>query len=430
MLAASESTPSPSLVQTSDQPLSGSGERRESNSPTSGFVAVNSRPSASDGSKSQSVANGKHSLGSSASAQTKSELMALFTAARSDTNNVELDNPKVTPSSYRPHSVSKPKARPSSDIADYANILLNSASPVPIPHTPASLAHYPKAQPIDRFDDSGPYKAEMLSRMDSMQRGDRVLPPCDRCRRLHMDCLKNLTACLGCTKKHAKCSWKDVTEQELIDHPHVPRSKAGPAEAAAGNDSYSPPPLTMDGTPQAVLDDELLGEESDDGKDMPTNHALRQHTPAHSDNDVTIRGGGPKSSANAGAGTPMAREDTNGSVQITHKNHSVSASEKSGLSHVSSNRDVTKTSSTINYSKTEKDAANQEHASSASPADRSFALTGESYTSTEAHQQHNKDAHSSNQKERSIDQMEGVTPRADVASMSREPSWGAAINGA
>ena len=30
-----------------------------------------------------------------------------------------------------------------------------------------------------------------------------------------MDCIKNLTACLGCTKKHAKCSWKDVSLEEL-----------------------------------------------------------------------------------------------------------------------------------------------------------------------------------------------------------------------
>lgn len=30
-----------------------------------------------------------------------------------------------------------------------------------------------------------------------------------------MDCLKNLTACMGCTKKHAKCSWKDVRVDEL-----------------------------------------------------------------------------------------------------------------------------------------------------------------------------------------------------------------------
>jgi len=31
-----------------------------------------------------------------------------------------------------------------------------------------------------------------------------------------MDCIKNLTACAGCTKKHAKCSWRDVRENELF----------------------------------------------------------------------------------------------------------------------------------------------------------------------------------------------------------------------
>lgn len=61
--------------------------------------------------------------------------------------------------------------------------------------------------------------------MEGIQKGDRVLPPCDRCRRLHMDCLKNLTACMGCTKKHAKCSWKEVRDVELRAYP--PGSGAG-----------------------------------------------------------------------------------------------------------------------------------------------------------------------------------------------------------
>lgn len=85
---------------------------------------------------------------------------------------------------------------------------------VPIPNTPASLMPQQKPHTWNR-DDGGPYKAEMISRMETMKRGERVIPPCDRCRRLHMDCIKNLTACLGCTKKHAKCSWKDVSLEEL-----------------------------------------------------------------------------------------------------------------------------------------------------------------------------------------------------------------------
>ncbi|KAF2010886.1 hypothetical protein BU24DRAFT_355420 [Aaosphaeria arxii CBS 175.79] len=90
-------------------------------------------------------------------------------------------------------------------------------SPVPIPNTPSSLlpaASQRVSQPQEK-DDGGPFKAEMVQRMESLAKGERILPPCDRCRRLHMDCLKNLTACMGCTKKHAKCSWKEVREPEL-----------------------------------------------------------------------------------------------------------------------------------------------------------------------------------------------------------------------
>ncbi|KAF2663869.1 hypothetical protein BT63DRAFT_113611 [Microthyrium microscopicum] len=76
--------------------------------------------------------------------------------------------------------------------------------------TPSSII--PKA-------DDGPYKQEMVARMESVKRGERILPPCDRCRRLHMDCIKNLTACAGCTKKHAKCGWKDVRLEELATPP-------------------------------------------------------------------------------------------------------------------------------------------------------------------------------------------------------------------
>lgn len=56
--------------------------------------------------------------------------------------------------------------------------------------------------------------------MDGLPRGERVLPPCDRCRRLRMDCIKNLTSCAGCTRKHARCHWREVSRDELgaLDH--------------------------------------------------------------------------------------------------------------------------------------------------------------------------------------------------------------------
>ncbi|CBX99650.1 hypothetical protein IAQ61_005097, partial [Plenodomus lingam] len=90
-------------------------------------------------------------------------------------------------------------------------------SPVPIPNTPSNLlpAASQRASQQPEKDDGGPFKTEMVHRMESLAKGERIIPPCDRCRRLHMDCLKNLTACMGCTKKHAKCSWKEVREGEL-----------------------------------------------------------------------------------------------------------------------------------------------------------------------------------------------------------------------
>ena len=99
-----------------------------------------------------------------------------------------------------------------------------SSSTVAIPNTPASLMPQGKPPQSDR-DDGGPFKTEMVRRMDNMWKGDRVMPPCDRCRRLHMDCLKNLTACMGCTKKHAKCSWKEVQADELEMPEPPPRDK-------------------------------------------------------------------------------------------------------------------------------------------------------------------------------------------------------------
>ncbi len=176
---------------------------------------------------------------------------------------------------------------------EYANVLMTTASPVPIPNTPSSLLPYVKPSPADRFDDSGPYKADMMARMEQLQRGDRVQPPCDRCRRLHMDCLKNLTACMGCTKKHAKCSWKDVEEQELRDHPFVARIKV-PDEgndtgsdgdgrgSVSGTDSLRRKEIAREKV--GVRDEELLGEETGDedidmGKESGRPHSVRSMTP-------------------------------------------------------------------------------------------------------------------------------------------------------
>lgn len=263
------------------------GDQRASISPTSGFVAVNSRQShANEASYESSVyenhraanvtiVNGTSLHG--ASAATRAELLSKFFTNSERTASVDQDpSRRASMNTSRP-SLSKSKPKATTESNDYAS-LINSTSPVPIPNTPSALLPNVKPSPADRFDDSGPYKAEMVARMEQLLRGDRIMPPCDRCRRLHMDCLKNLTACMGCTKKHAKCSWKDVVDQELRDNPFVLRITSSTDEGVdtrSEGDGYQNLPTISTGKSskdyarddriqQGVRDEELLGEDSDD----------------------------------------------------------------------------------------------------------------------------------------------------------------------
>ncbi|KAL8974580.1 MAG: hypothetical protein Q9197_001172 [Variospora fuerteventurae] len=269
------------------------GEKLPSISPTSGFVAVNQRTSNLDvrddydlynGSASlpESLLSGRLSNGTSlhaASAATRAELLSKFFT---NSERIAAMDPSQKGASVtnRPIPTGKMKSKHGSDPnIDPGSILQTSGSPVPIPHTPSSLLPYSKSTQQDRFDDSGPYKSDMMARMEQLNRGDRVQPPCDRCRRLHMDCLKNLTACMGCTKKHAKCSWKDVSEQELVDNPLVLRSAREEAmdgnsggERGRSRDPYRDLPTISHNNPsrreppreedRGVRDEELLGEEA------------------------------------------------------------------------------------------------------------------------------------------------------------------------
>lgn len=148
---------------------------------------------------------------------------------RSSSQDVQMTDDPPRPSTSR-----RSESRRQSDILAPENPILDVQTPsVPIPNTPASLIPIQK-QPIWNRDDGGPFKVEMIARMETMKRGERVVPPCDRCRRLHMDCIKNLTACLGCTKKHAKCAWKDVSVEELEDTAPEAEARAAKAQQKAG----------------------------------------------------------------------------------------------------------------------------------------------------------------------------------------------------
>lgn len=279
----------------SNTALNTNGVQRSSISPTGGFVAVNHAVSAQELRNNNGYyADVPETSGSfkpngtsthTASAATRAELLSKFFTNSDRFASTDQDQRSAINASRSSGIKNKVK----NDQGGEYSGSVHSTSPVPIPNTPTSLLPYSKPSQLDRNDDSGPYKSEMMARMEQLNRGDRVQPPCDRCRRLHMDCLKNLTACMGCTKKHAKCSWKDVTKQELIDNPIIMRSarEAAQNESAErdkerdrSRDPYRDlPTIGSTATPRreypreeqrGVRDEELLGEDaSADEEDFP-----------------------------------------------------------------------------------------------------------------------------------------------------------------
>jgi hypothetical protein len=164
-----------------------------------GFIAVNARPVEGNGTSELSRGG--------ATDNTKSELIKQFSTVRLMRRIANGD--MYTGASSIAISPGRSLGGTPSSKLDMSNDFLAFGPPTNgNPNMFSASASTPKA-------DDGPYKAEMMNRMESIKRGDRVVPPCDRCRRLHMDCIKNLTACLGCTKKHAKCGWRDVHPDEL-----------------------------------------------------------------------------------------------------------------------------------------------------------------------------------------------------------------------
>lgn len=253
------------------------GDARTSMSPSSGFTAVNS--------KHNDQANGNAPL-YGASAAIRAELLSKFFTNSERAADQDYDPSRRTSNFSTPRpktSDAKMKSKPGAE-TDCVSAAVNSASPNPvaIPNTPSSLLPYVKPSAADRFDDSGPYKAEMVSRMELLQRGDRVQPPCDRCRRLHMDCLKNLTACLGCTKKHAKCSWKDVIDEELQNYvpPEPLHSEVDDVVSQRSGSLTTTDAQKKRDSVEGVRDEELLGEdESDESSDAEGSHSNSRYPP-------------------------------------------------------------------------------------------------------------------------------------------------------
>ncbi|ODH53247.1 hypothetical protein GX48_00443 [Paracoccidioides brasiliensis] len=288
-----------------------------------GFVAVNSRydPPQDDPSvlsaaqfmfphsstDNITIINGTSIKG--ASPATRAELMKKFftTADRHARgfSDEEEETTKTTecPPPARQTSRSRPRA---SDPGEYSSSGYAGA-PVPIPSTPSSLLPQPKSSNHYERDDGGPYKIEMVSRMEGLQRGERILPPCDRCRRLQMDCHKNLTACMGCTKKHAKCSWKDVKLEELRNT--YPRNsnrsvgsggsaREGPmvtetdADRSLGGTGTPATTIPGVGIGPSITDSMSNNNSSASGRQRASEpqHAVKHSPPSHSMSDHTLPG--------------------------------------------------------------------------------------------------------------------------------------------
>lgn len=165
----------------------------------------------------------------------KNDLLQQFTAA---------STPLARPSSARlaQNSVSLPSTPIIQQGPAIQPIQVSSrASPAAPPSEPHQSA------PID--DPSAAHRPLITARIEKLAKGDTIFPPCDRCRRLRVQCIKHLTACQGCTKKHAKCSWKAVTDEEMAALKDSGSSGTGDGDGdgddgASRSGGYTPDPLS------------------------------------------------------------------------------------------------------------------------------------------------------------------------------------------
>ncbi|KAI9808133.1 MAG: hypothetical protein M1825_004590 [Sarcosagium campestre] len=115
------------------------------------------------------------------------------------------------------HSLPSSRPRQSLDTSQHADHLLHGI----LSHQSATGPSFNSSannRPVHNNDGRELIKAKMIAHVEGLNKGDRIDPPCDRCRRLPgMECRKNLTACMGCTRKHARCAWLKVTEDEIVN---------------------------------------------------------------------------------------------------------------------------------------------------------------------------------------------------------------------
>ena len=57
--------------------------------------------------------------------------------------------------------------------------------------------------------------ALMKQYVSSLKKGEKVEPPCDRCREADVECRINKTSCSRCARRHDRCVWTKVEVDEL-----------------------------------------------------------------------------------------------------------------------------------------------------------------------------------------------------------------------
>lgn len=91
-----------------------------------------------------------------------------------------------------------------------------------------------QSEPAHR-DSEDEYRALVTARIERLPKGAAIEPPCDRCRRLKTPCTKQLTACQGCTRKHARCTWRQLSEDDIAS------LKGENGEGSSASDEYREP---------------------------------------------------------------------------------------------------------------------------------------------------------------------------------------------
>ncbi|KAI0975740.1 hypothetical protein F4678DRAFT_280164 [Xylaria arbuscula] len=175
---------------------------RQLNYSLSGRIAsIRARhPSQSGSGSGFQTVNTIRQAGASPSYDLHADLLQQFTAPAAQPLNHRMSSASSLPPTPNPMSTASSTPRTSVQQQN----LMNSARPSP-GYVSESAAR----------DCEEEYRILVTSRIEKMARGDVIRPPCDRCRRLKTQCIKHLTACQGCTKKHTKCIWKKLTEEEV-----------------------------------------------------------------------------------------------------------------------------------------------------------------------------------------------------------------------